>query len=40
MVDIAVRDETIDLSEPVMVEGLPSVGLVGKIATDHIINQR
>lgn len=39
MVDITVRDETIDLSEPVMVEGLPGVGLVGKIATDHIINQ-
>ncbi|GAB3668581.1 proteasome assembly chaperone family protein [Halopiger thermotolerans] len=39
MVDITVRDETIDLTEPVMIEGLPGVGLVGKIATDHIINQ-
>ncbi|MEF8821025.1 MAG: PAC2 family protein [Halovenus sp.] len=28
----------LDLESPVLVEGLPGVGLVGKIATDHIIN--
>ena len=27
----------VDLDEPVLVEGLPGVGLVGKIATDHVI---
>lgn len=39
MVDITIRNEAIDLTDPVMVEGLPGVGLVGKIATDHIINK-
>jgi len=29
----------VDLDEPVLVEGLPGVGLVGKIATDHVIEQ-
>lgn len=29
--------ETVDLDEPVLLEGLPGVGLVGKIATDHIV---
>jgi uncharacterized protein len=28
----------LDLESPVLVEGLPGVGLVGKIATDHIVN--
>ncbi|WP_435097026.1 proteasome assembly chaperone family protein [Halarchaeum sp. P4] len=28
-----------DLDDPVLVEGLPGVGLVGKIATDHIVDQ-
>ncbi len=27
----------LDLDEPVLVEGLPGVGLVGKIATDHLV---
>ena len=27
-----------ELDEPVLVEGLPGVGLVGKIATDHIVD--
>lgn len=27
----------IDLDDPVLVEGLPGVGLVGKIATDHLV---
>jgi len=29
---------TVDLDEPVMVEGLPGVGLVGKIAADHLVD--
>jgi uncharacterized protein len=29
----------IDLDDPVMVEGLPGVGLVGKIAADHIVDE-
>jgi uncharacterized protein len=37
MAQITVRDETISLSEPFLVEGLPGLGLVGKIATDHLI---
>lgn len=28
-----------DVDQPVMVEGLPGVGLVGKIATDHVVEQ-
>ncbi|WP_435146222.1 proteasome assembly chaperone family protein [Halobaculum sp. P14] len=28
-----------DLHEPVLVEGLPGVGLVGKIAVDHLVDQ-
>ncbi|AAG19032.1 proteasome assembly chaperone family protein [Halobacterium salinarum] len=27
-----------DIEDPVLIEGLPGVGLVGKIATDHIID--
>jgi uncharacterized protein len=30
-------DGGLDLEEPVLVEGLPGVGLVGKIATDHVV---
>lgn len=29
----------VELDEPVLIEGLPGVGLVGKIATDHVIEQ-
>ena len=29
---------TLELEEPVMVEGLPGVGLVGKIAADHLVD--
>ena len=32
-------DEPVDLDDPVLVEGLPGVGLVGKIATDHLIEE-
>jgi len=28
----------LDLSEPVLVEGLPGVGIVGKIAADHLVD--
>ena len=35
---IAIVDETVSLSDPVLVEGFPGVGLVGKIATDHLIS--
>lgn len=31
-------DTNPNLEEPVLVEGLPGVGLVGKIATDHIVD--
>jgi uncharacterized protein len=38
MVEIAVRDGVeVDLDEPVLIEGLPGVGLVGKIAADHVV---
>lgn len=29
----------VELDRPVMIEGLPGVGLVGKIATDHVIDE-
>lgn len=38
MAEITVRDDGIELDEPVLVEGLPGVGLVGKIATDHVVD--
>ncbi|ADQ67192.1 ATP-grasp superfamily enzyme [Halogeometricum borinquense DSM 11551] len=37
MAKIAVLDDSVSLSEPTMVEGLPGVGLVGKIAADHLV---
>lgn len=37
MAHIDVHQE-LDLESPVLVEGLPGVGLVGKIATDHLID--
>lgn len=30
---------TLDLDEPMLVEGLPGVGLVGKLAADHLVEQ-
>jgi len=36
MAHVAVHDN-LDLDEPVLVEGFPGVGLVGKIAADHIV---
>lgn len=37
MARISVLDGEITLDEPTLVEGFPGVGLVGKIATDHLI---
>lgn len=39
MAKVSVRGEPVDLDDPVLVEGLPGVGLVGKIATDHLIDE-
>lgn len=38
MVEITVRSDA-RLEKPVPVEGLPGVGLVGKIATDHLVEE-
>lgn len=37
MARISVFDDDVSLEEPTLVEGFPGVGLVGKIATDHMI---
>jgi uncharacterized protein len=37
MVEIRTTDESVDPSGSTLVEGMPGVGLVGKIATDHLI---
>lgn len=37
MATITIKNE-VDLEEPTCIEGLPGVGLVGKIAADHIID--
>ncbi|WP_423744916.1 proteasome assembly chaperone family protein (plasmid) [Haladaptatus sp. SPP-AMP-3] len=39
MTNIAVVADDIELDAPTLVEGLPGLGLVGKIATDHLIEQ-
>ncbi|MFC5136158.1 MULTISPECIES: proteasome assembly chaperone family protein [Haloferacaceae] len=38
MARISVLDGDVTLEEPTLVEGFPGVGLVGKIATDHMID--
>lgn len=38
MAHIKVHADHIDLDSPVLVEGLPGAGLVGKIAADHLVN--
>ena len=38
MAHVTIRDPDIELDEPTLIEGLPGVGLVGKIATDHLID--
>lgn len=39
MARISIREESVSLDRPFLVEGLPGVGLVGKIATDHLIEE-
>lgn len=39
MARIAVRSRGIDLDEPTLVDGFPGVGLVGKIAADHLVEE-
>lgn len=39
MGSITVRRDDVTLDEPFLVEGLPGVGLVGKIAVDHIVDE-
>jgi uncharacterized protein len=37
MASITVLDDSVTLDAPTLVEGLPGVGLVGKLATDHLV---
>jgi uncharacterized protein len=37
MAHVQVRADHIDLDSPILVEGLPGAGLVGKIAADHLV---
>ncbi|MFB6308177.1 MAG: proteasome assembly chaperone family protein [Haloarculaceae archaeon] len=37
MAHVQVHRDEIELDEPMLVEGLPGVGLVGKIAADHLV---
>jgi uncharacterized protein len=37
MAHVSVRKPGVELDDPWMIEGLPGVGLVGKIATDHLV---
>lgn len=39
MAHIDIRSRGVDLDEPAMVEGFPGVGLVGKIAADHLVDE-
>lgn len=36
---VHVHDDSVHLWNPKFVEGFPALGLVGKIATDHLLNQ-
>ena len=38
MASVTIRDDDISLDRPTLVEGLPGVGLVGKLATDHLVD--
>ena len=38
MAHVQVHREDVELDSPTMIEGLPGVGLVGKIAADHVID--
>jgi uncharacterized protein len=37
MATVTVLADELELDEPTLVEGLPGVGLVGKLATDHLV---
>jgi uncharacterized protein len=39
MVEILTTEESVDPTGATLVEGMPGVGLVGKIATDHLIDE-
>ncbi|WP_115862841.1 proteasome assembly chaperone family protein [Halorussus litoreus] len=39
MARVTVVADDVQLDEPTLVEGLPGVGLVGKLATDHVVDQ-
>lgn len=39
MAQINLQGPEADLEEPILVEGFPGVGLVGKIATDHLVEE-
>ncbi|PSP32146.1 3-isopropylmalate dehydratase [Halobacteriales archaeon QH_10_67_22] len=38
MAQVAVHRDDVELDEPTFVDGLPGVGLVGKIAADHLVD--
>jgi len=39
MAHVQIHDDSLAVESPVLVEGLPGVGLVGKIATDHLVDE-
>lgn len=39
MAHVQVRADDVELESPTLVEGLPGAGLVGKIATDHLVQK-
>lgn len=39
MASVNVHRSDLDLDEPTLVEGLPGIGLAGKIVTDHLLNE-
>ncbi|MFC6717309.1 proteasome assembly chaperone family protein [Natrialbaceae archaeon GCM10025810] len=39
MARIRLREPDVDLDSPTLVEGFPGLGLVGKIATDHLVEE-
>ncbi|MDR5671878.1 Archaeal enzyme of ATP-grasp superfamily [Halalkaliarchaeum sp. AArc-CO] len=38
MAHVRILEDDVELTEPYMIEGLPGVGLVGKIVADHLID--
>lgn len=39
MAHVQVHQDDLTLDEPMLVEGLPGIGLVGKIAADHLVSE-